>query len=131
MKAEFYIKGTRVWFDDSDVVNPHCYIQSQEMNPNGVKPFLIYNIDSPVAVVFANCEEDAWDEAADRGKLKIWEITEEEADKRMEEFGEDSIQYLGNYAKPHRLSDYLTCFQIPNPPFSFAALVNAANAEKG
>jgi len=123
MKAEFYVKGTRVWFDDSDVVNPWDYYIAS-------KAYLIYNIDSPVAVVFATNEEDAWDIAADEGKLDTWLVTEEELEKIEKEFGEDATQRLGNAGKPYRLSDYLTCFEIPNPPFSFAALVNAANTKQ-
>lgn len=124
MKAEFYVKGTRVWFDDLDVVNPEFYMQPQESNPNGVRPWLIYNVDSPVCIVFASNEQDAWDEAADAGKLDGWLLTEDDVTD------EDEVTRLGNASEPYYIDSYLIAFEIPNPPFSFAALVNAVNVKQ-
>ena len=47
-----------------------------------------------LAIVFADCEQDALDEAFDHGKLEQFRITEEEA----KDYGPDGwgISYLGN-----------------------------------
>jgi len=123
MKAEFYVNGTRVWFEDSDVVNPTEYAPPGVYNPHNVRPWLIYNVDSPVCVVFAPNEQEAWDEAADAGKLDIWLMKEEDV------HNEEEVLRFGNASEPYNVGEYLHCFEIPNPPFSFAALLNAMKEE--
>lgn len=54
-----------------------------------------YNI---VGLVFADCLQDAIDQAVDSGKMEYFEVD-------PSEFEEDHIAWLGNNGKPHIIDD--------------------------
>ena len=114
-------------FSDADVVNPDDFIPAGESNPHNVRPFLLHDHGFTVAVVFADCLQDAIDEACDAGKMKRYEITEIDKgayiDPDTHDFCED-VCFLGNAAIPHDI-DTLGAFELTIPKFSFVALYNA------
>lgn len=116
MEAE--IAGIK--FTDADVVNPDDFIAAGEYNPHKIHPFLLHDHGFVVAVVFADCLQDAIDTAVDADKMGRYAI--EEAD--LEEYGEDGVSYLGNFGKPFDIES-LGVLEFDNPKFSFVALHNA------
>ena len=111
-------------FTDEDVVNPDAYIPKGEYNPHNVHPFLIHNEYGTLAVVFADCEQDALDEAADAGKLKGHALSNEDVEEWNKDGREEDITYLGNASEPYSL-DYIGIVPLPNPPFSCCAMFEA------
>jgi hypothetical protein len=121
MQAEF----RQIKFSDSDVVNADDFIPAGSFNPHKVRPFLIHDhgIDV-IAVVFADCLSDAFDIAADHGKLDAFQIGEDE----MADYGpdEEGVSRLGNAGEPFDV-EALDAVELPNPPFSFVALFSVSN----
>lgn len=118
-------------FDDSDVVNPDNCIFSGEYNPHNVRPWLLHDHGFTVCVVFADCLQDALDEACDEGKLDQYLI--EEASNTPGTKGapasdyptlgtenEEGITRLGNASEPFDI-ETLSVVELQNPKRSFAA----------
>lgn len=122
-QAEF----NQIRFADADVVNKDDFIPAGEYNPHNVRPFLIHDHGFTVAVVFADCLQDALDEAADSGKLDSFQVSDDD----LAEYGpdEEGIARLGNTSEPFDI-EALDIVELPNPPFSFVALFNAHNEPK-
>jgi hypothetical protein len=118
MHAEY----RQIKFADSDVVNPDAFIPDGAYNPHQVRPFLIHDHGFVIAVIFADCLSDALDTAADAGKLDAFQVAESD----LADYGpdEEGVARLGNAGEPFDIQglDYL---ELPNPPFSFAALFAA------
>ncbi len=118
MQAEY----RQIKFADSDVVNPDEFIPAGAYNLHQVRPFLIHDHGFVIAVVFADSLSDALDAAADAGKLDAFQV----AGSELADYGpdEEGITRLGNAREPFDVQglDYL---ELPNPPFSFAALFAA------
>lgn len=115
---EYEYNGQKL--SDSLVVNPDDFIPAGEFNPHNVRPWLIEGY-GPIAIVFADCEQDALDEAADRDKLDGYLIpaTElEEAEK------EERVAYLGNASEPFDLTD-IRIQELPIPAYSWLAMFKA------
>jgi hypothetical protein len=123
MQAKF----NEITFSDNDVVNPEDYIASRSYNPHKVRPWLLHDHGIVVAVVFADCLQDALDIAVDNDKLDGVQV--DEAD--LAEYGpdEDWISRLGNAGEPFDI-EALGVEELPNPPFSFAALFEAMKSQK-
>jgi len=123
MQAKF----NEITFSDNDVVNPSDYIPAGEYNPHKVRPWLLHDHGFVVAVVFADCLQDALDAAVDAGRLDQFKITEDD----LADYGEneDGISRLGNAGEPFDI-EALGVEELPNPPFSFAALYNAMQGQK-
>lgn len=115
--ATFNHEGFDLRFDDSDVVNPGDLFMDWPL-------WLLHDHGFTVAVVFATCEGDALDAAADAGKLDPWSLAEEE--DYPEETG---VQYLGNHGKPFDIES-LGIVKLACPAISVAALVMAAKADQ-
>ena len=81
------------------------YDTADLINPDDVAYYdRLFKLSSPygmVALVIADCLQDAIDEAVDAGKMKYFEI--DSAD--LAEWDDDEINYLGNYGKPHIIHD--------------------------
>jgi hypothetical protein len=123
-----------VKFSDADVVNGGNFIPKGEYNPHNVRPWLLHDHGFAVAVVFADCEGDAIDEAVDGGKLDRFQLDPSNASHRADygngkdgdEFDwNDSVSYHGNAGEPFDLES-LGMMELPNVPFSFAAMFAAS-----
>lgn len=116
------VKFREIYFTDADVVNRDDFIPAGDSNPHKVRPWLIHDAGFTVAIVFASCEQDALDEAADAGKLDGFQVTESD----MADYGPDcdGLAFLGNAGEPFDIQT-LDMIELPNPPFSFAALFAA------
>ena len=123
MQAEF----NQITFTDSDVVNPDDFIAKGEYNPHNVRPFLLHDHGFVLAVVFADCLQDALDIAVDEGKLDAFQVS----DKDMADYGpdEEGISHLGNAGEPFDI-EALDAVELPNPSFSFVALFAAMRGQK-
>jgi hypothetical protein len=114
----------QIAFTDDDVVNPSDFVPKGEFNPHNVRPFLLHDHGFTLAVVFADCLQDALDIAADADKLDRYLVRGRELD----DYGDgDGLAHLGNAGEPFDIES-LAAVELPNPPFSFAALFNAATA---
>ena len=125
MEAKFTFHGYDFTFSDSDVVNPADYIPAGTSNYHNVRPWALFHEFGIFAVVFASCEQEALDIAADSGKLDTFKAEEPIADEDVE-----GVSFLGNYGTAYRLGDYFNIHAMPNPPFSFAAIFMAMQAER-
>lgn len=114
-------KFQQIGFSDADVVNPGDFIPAGDYNPHKVRPWLLHDHGFTLAVVFADCLQDALDIAADAGKLDRFQVDESE----MADYGpdEDGLAHLGNAGEPFDI-EALGALELPNPPFSFVALFN-------
>ena len=112
-------------FDDSDVVEPDEYIPAGEYNPHNVRPWLLHDHGFVVCVVFADCLQDALDAAVDADRMDRFS-PDDDWRTECEAMGDDNpLAYLGNACEPFDI-ETLGFVEIPNPPFSFCALINAA-----
>jgi hypothetical protein len=118
MQAKFQ----QITFSDDDVVNTSDYIPKGESNPHKVRPFLIHDHGFALAIVFADCLQDALDVAVDEGKLDAFQISEGD----MGDYGpdEEGITRLGNASEAFDI-EALDAIELPNPGFSFVALFAA------
>lgn len=109
-------------FTDSDLVNPDDFIPAGGFNPHKVRPFLLHDHGFTLAVVFADCLQEAIDIAADDGRLDQFRVSEEE----LKDYGPDGdgLAYLGNAGEPFDIES-LGAIELPTPKFSFVALFNA------
>lgn len=116
-------KVNEITFTDADVVNWNNFIPAGEYNPHNVRPWLLHDHGFPVAVVFASSLQDAIDEAVDENKMDRYLV----AEKDLADYGpeEEGITRLGNAGEPFDIES-LEAVELPNPPFSFVALFNAA-----
>lgn len=143
----------QIKFTDSDVVNKDDYIPAGESNYHNVRPFLLHDAGFVLAVVFADCLQDAIDIAVDAGKLDRFQIQEPKTENGQliapaphDEFWDyvkevmedeqgweingkkydwnESVSFLGNAGEPFDIES-LGAVELPNPAFSFCALFNA------
>ena len=117
----------QIQFSDSDVVNPMDFIPEGEFNSYNTRPFLLHDHGFPVAVVFASCLQDALDEAADADKLDRYLVSEEDLKDYPNE--EEGLTFLGNAGEPFDIES-LSVLELPNPRFSFCALMEAHHVEE-
>lgn len=112
----------QVKFTDADVVNKDNFIPAGEYNPHNVRPWLFYDHGFVLAVAFADCLQDALDEAVDANKLDCYQVLESD----LADYGPDGdgITHLGNAGEPFDIES-LGIIELPNPAFSFCALFNA------
>lgn len=123
MHAEY----RQIKFADSDVVNPDDFIPAGNSNPHRVRPWLLHDHGFVIGVVFADCLQDALDEAADHERLNRYRVEDSDvADYGPDEVG---ISRLGNAGEPFDI-EALGVEELPNPPFSFAALFTAMQSQK-
>jgi hypothetical protein len=109
-------------FSDEDVVNADGFIPAGESNPHNVRPWLLSDHGFIVAIVFADCLQDALDVAADSGRLDRFAVAEQD----MTDYQDgERLAFLGNASEPFDI-DSLDATELPNPPFSFVALFNNA-----
>lgn len=110
-------------FDDTDVVNPSDFIPAGESNPHKVRPWLLHDHGFTLAVVFADCLQDALDLAADDGRLDRYRVTEAD----QVDYPDDSgLTFLGNASEPFDIES-LGAIDLPTPRFSFVALFAASH----
>lgn len=114
-------KYQEITFSDSDIVNPDDWIAAGEYNPHNVRPWLLHDHGFVVAVVFADCLQDAIDEAVDAGKMDRYAV----ADSDRGDYPDDEgISFLGNAGEPFDI-ETLGAIVLPNPLRSFAAQFQA------
>lgn len=120
-------KFKEITFSDNDVVNPDDFIAKGQYNPHRVRPWLLHDHGFPVAVVFADCLQDALDAAVDGGKLDAFQVNDDD----LADYGpdEDGISRLGNAGEAFDI-EALGVEELPIPPFSFVALFNALQGQK-
>jgi hypothetical protein len=111
----------QIKFTDDDVVNASDFIPAGDYNPHKVRPFLLHDHGFVLAVVFADCLQDAIDIAADADKLDRYRVNEGD----MSDYPDDEgVTFLGNASEAFDIEG-LDAVELPNPPFSFTALFNA------
>lgn len=116
----------QIKFTETDVINLDDWIPAGEYNPHNVRPFLLHDHGFCLCVVFADCLQDAIDEAVDQGKLDRYMITDvDKADYLDPEIGDfrDDVAFLGNASEPFDIES-LGAIELPNPPRSFCAQFN-------
>ena len=123
MKMKITIKGFEV--DDSMVVNPDDYIPEGNLNWHRMRPWLIHNEYGPMCIVFAHHEGDALDQAVDSNRLDSC-LNEIEHATHGDEC---ECSFLGNASEPFDLTN-IGIVELPNPKFSFCALLAAEQTEK-
>ncbi len=123
MQAKF----KEITFSDADVVNPTDFIPAGDYNPHKLRPWLLHDHGIVVAIVFADSLQTALDEAADHDKLNAFVLSEDD----LADYGpdEEGVARLGNAGEPFDVQA-LDALELPNPPFSFAALFEAMKTQK-
>lgn len=111
-------------FTDRDVVNPDDFIPAGESNPHHVRPWLLHDHGCVLAVVLADCLQDAIDEACDANRLERYAIYGADRDSYNWET-EEGISRLGNAGGAFDIES-LGALEMPIPPFSFAAMFAAS-----
>ena len=111
-------------FTDSDVANPDDFIPAGEYNPHNVRPFLLHDHGFTVAVVFADCLQDALDIAVDEGKMDRFLIAEADYEEYDVRGDNPTCALLGNASEPFDIEG-LDAIELPIPARSFVALFNA------
>ena len=159
---EAYFNGIK--FTDADVVNYDDWIptptsKGRSYNPHNVRPFLLHDAGFVLAVVFADCLQDAIDEAVDSGKLNCMMIAhpgntpgtvvgnaefndyvhaptaDDISQGNVWEFNgrqmawNESVSFLGNASEPFDIES-LGVEELPNPPASWCAVFAAAFPRK-
>src|SRR5262245_42436751 len=121
-------KHEEITFSEADVVNPDDFIPAEGYNPHKVRPWLLHDHGFVLAVVFADCLQDAIDIAVDAGKLDRYAVSEAD----LGDYGpeEEGISRLGNAGEAFDIES-LGALELPNPKFSFVALFNAHKQEGG
>lgn len=124
-------KYKEIQFSDEDVVNLDDWIPEGQYNPHRVRPWLIHDHGFTIAVVFADCAQDALDEAVDNHKLDAFLIEEKgntpgTKGRDVSDYptlgteNEEGITRLGNASEPFDI-ETLGIVEMPNPKASFAA----------
>ena len=110
----------QIKWSDEDVVNVRDFIPAGEYNPHNVRPWLLHDHGFTIAVVFADCLQDAIDIAIDEDKMDRFLIQESDMGDYTDEEG---ISYLGNASEPFDIES-LGFVELSNPKadLSFAAL---------
>jgi hypothetical protein len=122
-------------FTDDDVINLDEFIPDSAYNPHSVRPWLLHDHGFALAVVFADCLQDALDIAVDAGKLDRYFIEEKYNTPGTKGLpasdyptlgtdNEEGITRLGNASEPFDI-DALGYVELRNPQFSFCALWSA------
>lgn len=126
MLNKMKVKGME--FSDKDVLNWDDFEPRTRKEHNGKKPFLIYNEYGTLCIVFADNEQDALDEAADRDAMKGHKINPEDKDYDAEKgtYNGEGVTYLGNASEPYDLTNIGTV-ELPTPRMSLTGLYLAAN----
>lgn len=131
MKFELQTSHGNITVDDSMVVmaseSYDIFEGIQDKYQGPVKLYVVLGAYGPLAVVFARCEQDAMDDAADAGKLDGLKIDESDTDFDIESdtYNGEEVLRLGNASEPFDQS-YLGIVEIPVPKFSLAGLLFAA-----
>ena len=131
-----------VKFSDADIVNLDEFIPDGEYNPHNVRPFLLHDHGFVVCVVFADCLQNALDEAVDSwtddtestsvmqryiidvdddGKNAEWR---DYADNKADLFESEGVCALGNAGDPCDI-ETLGIIELPTPKQSFVAQFEA------
>lgn len=82
--------------------------------------YLLHDHGYVLAIVFADCEQDALDEAVDCNKLDRYQVSDEE----MSDYGDtdeermEQLSYLGNASEPFDIES-LGMFEIAKPVIRF------------
>jgi len=117
MQAKF----AEITFTDADVVNPDQAVYQGENN-YGVRPWLLHDAGFVLAVVFADCLQDAIDEAVDADRLDRFMVSAED----MGDYpNEEGLSFLGNASEPFDIES-LGYIELPIPARSFVAQLNAS-----
>jgi len=103
-----------IW-TDNDVVNLDDYHYAKVV-------YIIHDHSVCVCVVLANCLHEAFDIAADAGKLERYAVTLPSEEFPDTEYGEnESIARLGNCGEPFDIGD-LRVVELPMPKMSLRKL---------
>ena len=156
MRATVHFCGYELSFDETDVVDSGSFIPAGEYNPHKVRPWLLHDHGFALAVVFADCLQDALDTAVDEGKLDRFLIDLSDDNQRADYMTDDfaaadagldescpeytapdgkrywwsrgmTPAFLGNASEPCDI-DSLGYVELRNPRFSFSAMFAADRA---
>jgi len=88
---------------DPEKILANNVIFEGEYNPHNVRLWLISNEYGPVAATWADCGQDAIDEATDAGLMGAFLLENEDVDEATMEAGEYS--FIGNAGEPADLTN--------------------------
>lgn len=139
--AKVEVGNFTIQFSDFDVVDIDDF-EPGEDGRDPVRPWLFHDHGFAVAVVFADCLQDALDKAVDGGKMNRYlipsacssEVDCQEAVLSESDYPqlnteeEEGITRLGNAGEPHDI-ETLGYVELQNPPMSFAALFTATSSD--
>ena len=114
----------QIKWSDEDVVNVRDFIPAGEYNPHNVRPWLLHDHGFTIAVVFADCLQDALDIAVDEDKMDRFLVQESDMGMFLGDYTDaEGISYLGNASEPFDIEG-LGIVELDNPKadLSFAAL---------
>jgi len=114
----------QIKWSDEDVVNVRDFIPAGEYNPHNVRPWLLHDHGFAIAVVFADCLQDAIDIAVDEDKMDRFLVQESDMGMFLGDYTDaEGISYLGNASEPFDIEG-LGIVELDNPKadLSFAAL---------
>jgi hypothetical protein len=114
-------------YEPRDVVNPDDYIAKGDFNPHNVRPWLIHNEFGTLAIVYANNEQDALDEAVDGGKMDSCMVSREDWEESQRN-QDDDYAMLGNASEPFDLT-YVGMVPLPNQQYGVSEVETEAMME--
>lgn len=134
---EFNLEGEHIICND--VMLPGDIDSDARYNPHNVRMWLIGHYHGAVCAIFASTEQDALDEACDKGQLESFQVSEEETQAYHEacdpDTGEhpDGINYtgLGNASELHDLDDMWIAEVEFKADRDIALIVKLARASEG
>ena len=117
----------QIKFTDNDIVNIDDWIPGGDVSYSDVRPWLLHDHGFVLAVVFADCEQDAIDIACDGGRLDHYAADQDEiadSEKAILNGAPEYLSPIGNFCKLHDIES-LGIEELPNPPLSFCACLNS------
>lgn len=99
--------------EPENILCNHVMLPHDSFNPHNVRLWLIGHEFGAVAAVWADCEQDAWDELVDAGKGDCFLVSEDDQ-KTADEKEREGWAHLGNAGEPANLDNAwlgLVCFE--------------------
>jgi hypothetical protein len=110
--------------EKSRIANADDYIPTGEFNPHRIRPWAMGNEYGLLAIAYASCEQEAFDEACDADLLKGLALDEATVIERETENEGEGVMRLGNASEPFD-SIYAWIRELPNlPPDQLCDLSN-------
>lgn len=102
----------RAPYKTSDIVNLESWIPDGDYNPHNIRPWQIGGEFGTLAICFASCESEAFDEAIDADKLDSYMVDGGYCEQYANEHGCEHL--TGGGASQCFDQTYLWCDELPN-----------------